>query len=372
MVFAPVGEWQSPERAKAETDPPVEHAWREAWIAAVRGCEHPGLLVDLPSKRVLQVSGAAAAQFGLDPDDPSGVDALVASTGGARVLDLLADGAMETVHARRGYRTPDETPVDVWCWARAVHSPSGAVMALMGLEVAATGANAPVVLSVPFAGVADMHRREADLICAIELDRGWRVERTTAGPRYDADLPDGPPEGTYVLDAIAVECRPSTLCTFALATSGATVGIWLRLQPTHEGAGRIVSAVVTTRPGDSSRFVIELYALDQPAPDRAAARAAELERRMRRIAAEVHAADVLETPDRDLSLRDVPRLAELSERQVEILARLMRGQRVPAIARHMYLAPSTVRNHLSTVFRKLGVHSQAELIDLVRSSTTDR
>ena len=117
---------------------------------------------------------------------------------------------------------------------------------------------------------------------------------------------------------------------------------------------------------------MELYALDEPQPDRAATRAAELERRMRRIAAEVHAADVLDAPDRDLSLRDVPRLAELSERQVEILARLMRGQRVPAIARHMYLAPSTVRNHLSHVFRKLGVHSQAELIDLVRSSTTDR
>jgi DNA-binding CsgD family transcriptional regulator len=33
----------------------------------------------------------------------------------------------------------------------------------------------------------------------------------------------------------------------------------------------------------------------------------------------------------------------------------------------MYLSPSTVRNHLSTIFRKLGVHSQAELIDRLYS-----
>ena len=58
-----------------------------------------------------------------------------------------------------------------------------------------------------------------------------------------------------------------------------------------------------------------------------------------------------------------PGLEALSSRQWEIVTRLLRGERVPRIARAMYLSPSTVRNHLSTIFRKLGVHSQAELID---------
>jgi DNA-binding CsgD family transcriptional regulator len=376
MVFAPVGEWVPTGAAHADVDPRIEEAWRTTWMTAVRDCEHPGLLVDLPSKQILQVSVATAEAFGLDLLETETVEALVAAADATPVLDLLAEGAMETVHGRRGYRTPDAgpdaAPLDVWCWARAVHSPSGGVMALMGLEVASSEANATPLLSVPYAGVADVHRRAADLVSTIELDQQWRVDRSKAGPRYDADLATGPRQNAYVLDAIAMECRPSMLCALALATSGATVGIWLRLESSGARAGRIVSAVVRMRPDDHSRFVMELYALDEPAPDRAAARAAELERRMRRIAAEVQAADVLDTPDRDLSLRDVPRLAELSERQVEILARLMGGQRVPAIARHMYLAPSTVRNHLSTVFRKLGVHSQADLIDLVRSSTNDR
>src|SRR4051794_8320912 len=372
MVFAPAGEWEPPGVAAADVDPQVEQAWRTTWMAAVSDSERPCLLVDLPSKRVLQVSRAAAEFFGLDVAGMATVDDLLLSAGGTPVLDLLADGQMETVDGRRWLRRADATPVDVWCWARAVHSPSNAVMALIGLEVETVGENARAVLSLPFAGAADVQRREADLISVTELDEQWCVARRSAGPRYDAALPTGPRERTYVLDAIAVECRPSLLCTFALATSGATVGMWLRPDSSAGDPGRIVSAVVTMRSGDRSRFVMELYAVDEPAPDRAAARVAELERRMRRIAAEVHAADVLDAPDRDLSLRDVPRLAELSERQVEILARLVRGQRVPAIARHMYLAPSTVRNHLSTVFRKLGVHSQAELIDLLRSSTNDR
>jgi DNA-binding CsgD family transcriptional regulator len=32
----------------------------------------------------------------------------------------------------------------------------------------------------------------------------------------------------------------------------------------------------------------------------------------------------------------------------------------------MFLSPSTVRNHLSTIYRKVGVSSQAELLDLLQ------
>lgn len=36
----------------------------------------------------------------------------------------------------------------------------------------------------------------------------------------------------------------------------------------------------------------------------------------------------------------------------------------------MYLAQSTVRNHLSSVFRKFGVNSQQQLIVLLRARTS--
>lgn len=41
---------------------------------------------------------------------------------------------------------------------------------------------------------------------------------------------------------------------------------------------------------------------------------------------------------------------------------LLSGLRVPLIARQLHLSPSTVRNQLSMVYRKLGVSSQQELI----------
>lgn len=41
---------------------------------------------------------------------------------------------------------------------------------------------------------------------------------------------------------------------------------------------------------------------------------------------------------------------------------LLSGLRVPLIARQLHLAPGTIRNQLSSVYRKLGVNSQQELI----------
>jgi DNA-binding CsgD family transcriptional regulator len=56
---------------------------------------------------------------------------------------------------------------------------------------------------------------------------------------------------------------------------------------------------------------------------------------------------------------------ELSPRQAEILDRLAAGERVPAIAKSLFISTSTVRNHLSAIFRMYGVHSQHELLVLI-------
>ena len=52
----------------------------------------------------------------------------------------------------------------------------------------------------------------------------------------------------------------------------------------------------------------------------------------------------------------------LSDREAQVVRLLLSGLRVPLIARQLHLSPSTVRNQLSMVYRKLGVSSQQELI----------
>jgi len=62
----------------------------------------------------------------------------------------------------------------------------------------------------------------------------------------------------------------------------------------------------------------------------------------------------------------VPGLDRLSRREFEVVRLLLHGDRVPVIARQLFVSQSTVRNHLSSVFRKLRVRSQQELIVLLR------
>jgi len=60
-----------------------------------------------------------------------------------------------------------------------------------------------------------------------------------------------------------------------------------------------------------------------------------------------------------------PQLSTLSARQWEVLSHLMRGERVRTIADKLFVSESTVRNHLSAIFERFGVHSQADLLALL-------
>jgi PAS domain S-box-containing protein len=59
-------------------------------------------------------------------------------------------------------------------------------------------------------------------------------------------------------------------------------------------------------------------------------------------------------------------MSSFSARERLIVARLLNGDRVPAIAHALFVSQSTVRNQLASVFRKTGVRSQQELIVRLR------
>ena len=67
------------------------------------------------------------------------------------------------------------------------------------------------------------------------------------------------------------------------------------------------------------------------------------------------------------SLVGSPALRSLTNRELEVLEHLKQGARVSVIAAQLHISPHTVRNHLKSVFKKVGVKSQAELIEWTRT-----
>ncbi|MBX3271217.1 MAG: DNA-binding response regulator [Sandaracinaceae bacterium] len=61
--------------------------------------------------------------------------------------------------------------------------------------------------------------------------------------------------------------------------------------------------------------------------------------------------------------RALPGLEALSRREREVLELLLDHRRPPQIAKALCISPHTVRNHLKSIFQKLDVHSQAELLE---------
>jgi DNA-binding CsgD family transcriptional regulator len=103
-----------------------------------------------------------------------------------------------------------------------------------------------------------------------------------------------------------------------------------------------------------------------------AGRAAAIEAAVTRFIDDLAWAGVETTRLSAKAVGSVPTGEMLTPREREILELLSTGLRAPSIAARLYLSQSTVRNHLSTAFRKMGVTSQAEFFELVAASDPDR
>jgi DNA-binding CsgD family transcriptional regulator len=133
------------------------------------------------------------------------------------------------------------------------------------------------------------------------------------------------------------------------------------------------ACVLASLAGLSGMGFVLLRFEDAPSPSFATGRTAQLERHLWRIAAEVEASGILQSVGVVPNANKLSKLEILTVRQWEIVVRLMRGQRVPQIAKELFVSQSTIRNHLTQVFTRLGVRSQAELLAFLHNEaeTTD-
>ena len=65
-----------------------------------------------------------------------------------------------------------------------------------------------------------------------------------------------------------------------------------------------------------------------------------------------------------LATRDEGKQQPLSDRELEILRLAKRGLPNPQIAQVLHITAGTVRNHLSTIYRKLDVHTRYEALQI--------
>ena len=62
---------------------------------------------------------------------------------------------------------------------------------------------------------------------------------------------------------------------------------------------------------------------------------------------------------------EVARRFELSPREAEVLAFFARGRDAAYVAERLTIAKSTVTTHRKSIYRKLGVHTQQQLLSVV-------
>jgi DNA-binding CsgD family transcriptional regulator len=249
--------------------------------------------------------------------------------------------------------------VRVDCWILALGTDRPHRLAIAGVLPAASTAPSRAEPSEPGFWPA---RIDPDRIVLATLDNDWRITKVAPGSADRLGWPS--PRSAKVMPQLHDLAHPADASTldesFRRRSSQAPGTFTLRLRGPDEQWMAARVTVSSLRGQAPPQFGLVVSRLHAEAPDVSVSeRVSRLEDQLARIRQVVQATDG-DGQDRSVDLSD------LTMRQGEIVERLLQGHRVDAIARDLYVSPSTVRNHLSAIFEKFGVASQSELIELLR------
>ena len=325
----------------------------------------PLFLIDLNTYRIVLANDQAAALVGWDKDDLT--DQPVADFFGSaegegvrQALQALKAGAIDGYRSHRRILRPDGRELDSTVWTRALGShlmPTAMTVVMPGGDGVLLASSVPPFIS----------QLAPAVVCI--LDAEWRVSWVNVDVEEVLGYTALEYQGVPLLGAVHPDDLSAVLETIdEMRTRRAAMPVCARLRRA-DGTWRPMDCMlVPIRLDEPERYGLFSgpAAPTEGLPFDQTARVAELEHRMLRIATQLRAAGVADLgalPD----LSGVPGVDELSPRQADILARLLRGERVATIAAELYVSPTTVRNHLTAIFRKFGVHSQTELIEHLRT-----
>ena len=308
----------------------------------------PALIVEVPSEQVVAVSPAAQDLFSSQRRELVGckLESLSAETP-TGALALLVAGRLNGYEANHRFRLGDGSSVPLQTWVRTI----GEEIPLRHVLFLFTTDDMPAastVLALP---------KEFNALIGT-IDVSLRIDRVCTDGDTSSDGPMGL-VGQSIFQIVDLEDLTGLMWALAQSTSTAK-GVGLHVH-VHRGHGQAQLCQMLLLPMDPPpTFAFALRSVEQsegwPEPEVDA------------LSGATRGHDVFGSSHNLASISEaqVPGIAELSSRELDVLTRLLAGYRVPAIAKVLFVSQSTVRNHLSAIFRKLNVESQQELIDLLR------
>jgi DNA-binding CsgD family transcriptional regulator/PAS domain-containing protein len=336
----------------------------------VRASEAPLAAVELPSGRFLAVNPPLAKALGSTVDALTGSSSLEQLAPAERPsaelgFRALANGDLTGYQAFRTRASSGDPGQAFSVWVNAVDV-DGTRVGLASVTPAA-GRDSELRSPSPLPAVADL----GDVVLGT-VDGAWRIDRISQDVTALLGITPEQCVGVPVLGAIHPADAPGFLAAVEHARRGErAVAVTVRLSartPQWCEVSAVFAAVSREVPPPLAFALIRGGPATGPAAD--PGREARLEAHMLRIADELHAAGLLPRLEQLPVLSHNPRLGLLTSREWAVLTRLLDGQRAAAIAADLVVSPSTVRNHLSSIYAKLRVNGQVDLIRTLRGDTT--
>jgi DNA-binding CsgD family transcriptional regulator len=293
----------------------------------------PALVLEVPSERIVASSPAATRL--VDPEGGMVVGHLLEEFTADRPapgLHLFAGGRLNGVETFRTLRRMHGDDLKVRMWIRSFDGQPASEFVVVVFV-----ADVP-----PFDGSPPADWQDAPAVVGT-ADPSLMIERISSDAEELFNRPVSDILGRSLLSLVAPEAVPRCLSALAEASASQNgVTLHLDILSGVEGPPIAQGTQGEHESGDLSAILLRL------------GRGAKVAQAARGVF-------------RSGVTRAVPGLSQLTTRELEIMNRLLEGDRVPSIAKSLFLSQSTIRNHLASVFAKIGVSSQQELVDLFRA-----
>jgi DNA-binding NarL/FixJ family response regulator len=335
----------------------------------VRDSGSPLAAVELPSGRFLAVNPLLAKVL------DSTVDALTGSSS----LEQLSPA--ERHSAELGFRALADGHLTGYQAIRTRHSPGnpGQAFSVWVNAVDVAGTRVGLASATPADGrgseflplpMLPMARDLGDVVLGT-FDSAWRIDRISQDVTALLGITPEQCVGVPVLGAIHPSDAPGFLTAVEHARRGErAVALTVRLSASAPRWCEVSAVFAVVSPEIPPPVAFALIRGASSTSSAAPSREARLEAHMLRIADELHTAGLLPRLGQLPDLSGNPRLALLTSREWAVLTRLLDGQRAADIAKDLFVSQSTVRNHLSSIYAKLRVKGQVDLVRTMRRDTT--